>query len=202
MNKDDGEGFQLQQCHVKNDEIGNAVWCSARQRNCLRFIAEVFGMHLWALLPAFVGGAALFHVLIVLFGAHCWQAVTATFTLACLLSALCVVPCAALHGLSMHAALEVLVAGAGKRPLDTICQATCWGALCGCWLGAAGIPLDWEVSWQKWPWPCGAGAGAGALLGLIVGLVTRQHTKAGLPGAGHGGTWPPPCRDSGTTGCR
>ena len=54
---------------------------------------------------------------------------------------------------------------------DRLARAPGIAALCGAWLGAAAIPLDWDVPWQSWPACSVLIAYAGFAVGCTVSVL-------------------------------
>jgi hypothetical protein len=52
-------------------------------------------------------------------------------------------------------------------------------ALCGAWLGAVPLPLDWGTAWQEWPFGSAVGTCAGAALGICALCAARYLRAAG-----------------------
>eukprot|EP00897_Mesotaenium_endlicherianum_P008061 jgi/Mesen1/7283/ME000373S06358 len=89
---------------------------------------------------------------------------------ALLVSALTVVPCAAVLGTdgdSWRRVVSGRPAGAVESSLARVGE----GALLGAWLGAWPMPLDWERPWQEWPITPTCGLLGGYLVGLVISLV-------------------------------
>ncbi|CAI6341348.1 unnamed protein product [Periconia digitata] len=51
------------------------------------------------------------------------------------------------------------------------------GAVCGAWLGAVPIPLDWDREWQKWPVTIVTGAYIGYVFGRLLGGTMLKGKK-------------------------
>ncbi|KAF2743517.1 hypothetical protein M011DRAFT_471271, partial [Sporormia fimetaria CBS 119925] len=110
--------------------------------------------HIWsnilllcmALVLAAVMIAALQFALI-LFGAPVTDLRTHTFLCAAHMSVLMVIPFVYVHGITMTPLFEVVSL---QRPIDEV-QGAIMGTVVGAWAGAAPIPLDWVLDWQKWP---------------------------------------------------
>lgn len=51
-----------------------------------------------------------------------------------------------------------------------------YGSICGAWLGALVIPLDWDRWWQKWPISCLIGAVIGIFISLLIDMI-KQKSK-------------------------
>ncbi|KDO34252.1 hypothetical protein SPRG_19082 [Saprolegnia parasitica CBS 223.65] len=115
---------------------------------------------------------ALFHVLLIFFGAPVLDLVDRTLMLATLLAFLCVLPLTTAVGLVSFDAYVETVLHQRWRSHDER-QATCTflGTLFGAYIGALLLPLDWDRPWQQWPLPCVYGAVYGHLVGLLVSTL-------------------------------
>lgn len=119
-----------------------------------------------------------FFVGIILFGAPVLDCHEETLMLSAVLTLLAVFPLIAHAGVETSMQLLFGVKGYGK---DTIVEMLISNALltvCGAWLGAVVIPLDWNTPWQQWPIPCYLGAIGGYLLSNV-----RTVTKVTLMSA-------------------
>lgn len=120
---------------------------------------------------------------IILFGAPVLECHEETLMLSSLLTLLTVFP------LLLHVGIESsvqLLFGARNYGKDTIVEMLVSSAMmtvCGAWVGAVVIPLDWNTPWQKWPIPCYLGAVLGFLLSnvLTVLRVTLSHAAQKYP---------------------
>ncbi|XP_046963106.1 phosphatidylinositol-glycan biosynthesis class F protein [Vanessa cardui] len=113
-----------------------------------------------------------FFVGIILFGAPVLEYHEETLILSSLLTLLTVFPLIAHTGVEL--AVQLLF-GVKTFPRDTIIAMLVNNALltvCGAWLGAVVIPLDWNTPWQQWPIPCYLGAIGGYLLSNVL-TVTK-----------------------------
>ncbi|CAB3239560.1 unnamed protein product [Arctia plantaginis] len=109
-----------------------------------------------------------FFVGIILFGAPVLDSHEETLMLSTLLTLLTVFP------LIVHTGVETamqLLFGVKTYGRDTIIEMLVNNAIltiCGAWLGAVVIPLDWNTPWQVWPIPCYLGALGGFLLSNVL----------------------------------
>lgn len=109
-----------------------------------------------------------FFVGIILFGAPVLDSHEETLMLSTLLTLLTVFP------LIVHTGVETamqLLFGVKTYSKDTIIEMLVNNAIltiCGAWLGAVVIPLDWNTPWQVWPIPCYLGAIGGFLLSNVL----------------------------------
>lgn len=117
----------------------------------------------------FIGAAALFYMLAVLFGAPLFLEYEKTLTFAVLLSTLAILPSCLNLGADNTVALitGVKVTAYMSDMMLKNLQLT----LIGAWLGAVVIPLDWDRPWQVWPIPCCTGAVIGCAVANIVSLM-------------------------------
>lgn len=112
-----------------------------------------------------------FFVGIILFGAPVLECHEETLMLSSLLTLLTVFP------LLLHSGIETslqLLFGVKSYAKDTITEMLVSNALmavCGAWVGAVVIPLDWNTPWQKWPIPCYLGAVGGFLLSNVLTVL-------------------------------
>ncbi|XP_050679692.1 phosphatidylinositol-glycan biosynthesis class F protein [Leptidea sinapis] len=112
-----------------------------------------------------------FFIGIILFGAPFLDNHEETLMLSCLLTLLAVFPLVAHIGVEM--AMQLLF-GVKSFTRDTIIAMLVNNAvftLCGAWLGAVVIPLDWNTPWQVWPIPCYLGAVGGYLLANVLTVL-------------------------------
>ncbi|CAH0725386.1 unnamed protein product, partial [Brenthis ino] len=121
-----------------------------------------------------LGVTLSFFVGIILFGAPFLEYHEETLMLSSLLTLLTVFPLIAHTGVEL--AVQLLF-GLKNFSRDTIIAMLVNNALltvCGAWLGAVVIPLDWNTPWQQWPISCYLGAIGGYLLSnvLTVAKVT------------------------------
>lgn len=108
----------------------------------------------------------LFAFLVVALGAPALDHYPETFTLAVLLTVLCVFPM--VQFLGVRNAVKVLGGACDLgfiNKLDVayvdVCKNTAIGVLIGAWAGSMVYPLDWDRSWQAYPIPNIVGAIAG-----------------------------------------
>lgn len=112
-----------------------------------------------------------FFIGIILFGAPVLECHEETLMLSSLLTLLTVFP------LLLHTGIETsvqLLFGVKNYGRDTIVEMLVNNAMmtvCGAWLGAVVIPLDWNTPWQKWPIPCYLGAIGGFLLSNVLSVL-------------------------------
>lgn len=112
-----------------------------------------------------------FFVGMILFGAPVLDSHEETLMLSALLTLLTVFPLVANAG--VESAMQLLF-GVKHFSRDTIIEMLVNNALltvCGAWLGAVVIPLDWNTPWQKWPIPCYLGAIGGHLLSNVLTVL-------------------------------
>ncbi|XP_045765776.1 glycosylphosphatidylinositol anchor biosynthesis protein 11 [Maniola jurtina] len=131
----------------------------------------------------FFGVVFCFFVAIILFGAPVLENHDGTLMLSCLLTLLTIFPLIAHAG--VESAMQLLF-GVKNFSRDTIIAMLVNNALmtiCGAWLGAVVIPLDWNTPWQQWPIPCYLGAIGGYLLSnvLTVTKVTLMSASNKYP---------------------
>ena len=119
-------------------------------------------------------GAAALHVTFVLLGAPLFENCVATAAMALWLSLLTCAPVAWHLG---------PVAPRWRRVLFLFDYATAderavawytWTVLGAAWASAAVIPLDWDVWWQEWPYPCFAAATASVPVAGLVALCSYK----------------------------
>ncbi|KAG7308109.1 hypothetical protein JYU34_006770 [Plutella xylostella] len=126
-----------------------------------------------------------FFVGIILFGAPVLESHEETLMLSALLTLLTVFP------LIAHAGVETsmqLLFGVKSYTKDSIFEMLVNNSIltvCGAWLGAVVIPLDWNTPWQQWPIPCYLGALGGYLLSNVLTvfkmtLVTASYKYPSL----------------------
>ncbi|CAK1599133.1 unnamed protein product [Parnassius mnemosyne] len=112
-----------------------------------------------------------FFVGIILFGAPVLESHDETLMLSTLLTLLTVFPLIALTG--VEASMQLLF-GVKNFSRDTVIEMLVNNALltvCGAWLGAVVIPLDWNTPWQQWPIPCYLGAIGGYVFSNVLSVV-------------------------------
>ncbi|KAL0833057.1 hypothetical protein ABMA28_001170 [Loxostege sticticalis] len=108
---------------------------------------------------------------IILFGAPLLECHEETLMLAALMTLLTVFPLIAHTGVEASMQLVFGIKTYGK---DTIIQMLINNSLltvCGAWLGAVVIPLDWNTPWQQWPIPCYLGAVGGYVLSNVLTVL-------------------------------
>lgn len=112
-----------------------------------------------------------FFIGIILFGAPVLDKHEETLMLSSLLTLLSVFPLVAHTGI--ESAMQLLF-GVKIFSKDSIIAMLVNNALlcvCGAWLGAVVIPLDWNTPWQQWPIPCYLGAIGGYLLSNVLTVL-------------------------------
>lgn len=118
-----------------------------------------------------LGTLISFFVGIILFGAPVLDCHEETLMLSTLLTLLTVFPLIAYTG--VESSMQLLF-GVRSYAKDTIIDMLITNALltiCGAWLGAIAIPLDWNTPWQQWPIPCYLGAIGGYLLANVLTVL-------------------------------
>ncbi|CAH2244809.1 glycosylphosphatidylinositol anchor biosynthesis protein 11 [Pararge aegeria] len=130
-----------------------------------------------------LGVVFCFFIAIILFGAPVLDHHDGTLLLSSLLTLLTIFPLIAHTG--VESAMQLLF-GVKIFSRDTIIAMLVNNALmtvCGAWLGAVVIPLDWNTPWQQWPIPCYLGAIGGYLLSnvLTVSKVTLMSASNKYP---------------------
>lgn len=118
-----------------------------------------------------LGTLTSFFVGIILFGAPVLDCHEETLMLSTLLTLLTVFPLIAYTG--VESSMQLLF-GVRSYAKDTIIDMLVTNALltvCGAWLGALVIPLDWNTPWQQWPIPCYLGAIGGYLLANVLTVL-------------------------------
>lgn len=119
-----------------------------------------------------------FFVGIILFGAPFLEYHEETLMLSSLLTLLTVFPLIAHTG--VESAVQLLF-GVKTFSRDTIIAMLVNNALltvCGAWLGAVVIPLDWNTPWQQWPISCYLGALGGYVLSNVL-TITKVTLMSG-----------------------
>lgn len=112
-----------------------------------------------------------FFIGIILFGAPVLDCHEETLMLSALLTLLTVFPLIAHTG--VETSMQLLF-GVRNYAKDSIMEMLVTNALltvCGAWLGAVVIPLDWNTPWQQWPIPCYLGALGGYLLSNVLNVL-------------------------------
>lgn len=118
-----------------------------------------------------LGTLTSFFIGIILFGAPVLDCHEETLMLSALLTLLTVFPLIAYTG--VESSVQLLF-GVRSYSKDTIIDMLITNALlsvCGAWLGAIVIPLDWNTPWQQWPIPCYLGAIGGYLLANVLTVL-------------------------------
>ncbi|KAI5644385.1 GPI biosynthesis protein family pig-F domain-containing protein [Phthorimaea operculella] len=108
---------------------------------------------------------------IILFGAPFFDGHEETLMLSTLLTLLTVFPLIAHSGVETAAQLMFGVKSYGKDTIIEMLVNNAVLAVCGAWLGAVVIPLDWNTPWQVWPIPCYLGAIGGYLLSNVLTVL-------------------------------
>ncbi|EQC34543.1 hypothetical protein SDRG_07870 [Saprolegnia diclina VS20] len=126
-----------------------------------------------------IAAIALFHVVLIFFGAPVLDLIDRTLMLATLLAFLCVLPLTTAVGLASFDSYVETVLHQRWRSHDEQ-QATCTflGTLFGAYIGALLLPLDWDRPWQQWPLPCVYGGVYGHTLGLLVSTLWHVATSS------------------------
>ncbi|XP_063360795.1 phosphatidylinositol-glycan biosynthesis class F protein [Cydia amplana] len=112
-----------------------------------------------------------FFIGIILFGAPVLDCHEETLMLSSLLTLLTVFPLVAHTG--VETSMQLLF-GVKNFAKDSVLEMLVNNALltvCGAWLGAVVIPLDWNTPWQVWPIPCYLGAIGGYLLSNVLNVL-------------------------------
>lgn len=112
-----------------------------------------------------------FFIGIILFGAPVLDNHEQTLMLSTLLTLLTVFPLIAHSG--VETSMQLLF-GVKSYSKDSVIEMLVNNALltvCGAWLGAVVIPLDWNTPWQQWPIPCYLGAIGGYLLSNVLTVL-------------------------------
>ncbi|KAJ7075418.1 GPI biosynthesis protein family Pig-F-domain-containing protein [Mycena belliarum] len=150
-----------------------------RARMDERKLTSVF--HAWLTTAA---ASAIFHGVLVLFGAplasHIWK----TYLLSFLISVLTVFPPAYTLGcpLIMSAPdavmtrmtwVRVFAEFSTRTPVERALLYPAVGTILGCWAGAIPIALDWDRPWQAWPLTPAFGAVAGYIVSSIAALTAN-----------------------------
>ncbi|KAF8513241.1 GPI biosynthesis protein family Pig-F-domain-containing protein [Gautieria morchelliformis] len=127
--------------------------------------------------------SALFHIIIVLFGAPISSHIGHTYLLSLLLSLLTIfvpsytlsLPIASLSITTRDETALQCIRLFIQRQLHTAVERALVfpviGSFVGCWVGAFPIPLDWDRPWQAWPLTPAYGALAGHLIGSWSSLL-------------------------------
>uniref|UniRef100_A0A2P2I522 Phosphatidylinositol-glycan biosynthesis class F protein-like n=2 Tax=Hirondellea gigas TaxID=1518452 RepID=A0A2P2I522_9CRUS len=120
-----------------------------------------------------VGCLLALHGVIVLFGAPLFSQVSETFHLSLLVTCLtCVRPFLTLGSHALHSLLTYKrITGVSESEVRAVL------VLCGAWLGALPIPLDWDRPWQTWPLTCTFGALLGEAAASVYLLSHARQLK-------------------------
>ncbi|XP_049869859.1 phosphatidylinositol-glycan biosynthesis class F protein [Pectinophora gossypiella] len=150
---------------------------SKASKNRARDIAKSVMVLLCVMFCFFVG--------IILFGAPFLDCHEETLMLSALLTLLTVFPMIAHAGVEPSMQLVFGLKGYGKDTIVEMLVNNAMLTVCGAWLGAVVIPLDWNTPWQQWPIPCYLGAIGGYLLSnvltvLKVSLMTAAYKYPSL----------------------
>ncbi|EGZ21381.1 hypothetical protein PHYSODRAFT_557448 [Phytophthora sojae] len=116
-------------------------------------------------------GSAVFHVIVVLFGAPVVDLWMQTLLLAVLLSSCVTMPLALHLGCAPRKWLDLLLELSVGNALELYLVCSSIGAMLGAYVGALPIPLDWDRPWQQWPLTCVYGALIGHTAGILVSVV-------------------------------
>ncbi|KAG7385036.1 hypothetical protein PHYPSEUDO_001972 [Phytophthora pseudosyringae] len=116
-------------------------------------------------------GSAVFHVVVVLFGAPVVDLWMQTLLLAVLLASCVTMPLALHLGPAPRKWLDLLLelSVSNTQELYLVCSSI--GAMLGAYVGALPIPLDWDRPWQQWPLTCVYGTLLGHAAGILVSIV-------------------------------
>ncbi|ORX44944.1 hypothetical protein DM01DRAFT_1177664 [Hesseltinella vesiculosa] len=119
-----------------------------------------------------LAATAVFHVILVLFGASLTHDVYNTGLFAAYLAVMTVMT-----------AFQTLAPSAGQIWIKVFlqhCPTTTYEiyaytqvicTLIGAWIGAVVLPLDWDRDWQKWPISCVVSTFLGHFVGVVTGFV-------------------------------
>ncbi|CAK1546306.1 unnamed protein product [Leptosia nina] len=108
---------------------------------------------------------------IMLFGAPVLDKHEETLMLSSLLTLLTVFPLVAHCGVEPAVQLLFGVKSFNKDTIVAMLVNNALLTLCGAWLGAVVIPLDWNTPWQQWPIPCYLGALGGYVLSNVLTVL-------------------------------
>ncbi|UIZ27448.1 hypothetical protein KXD40_005515 [Peronospora effusa] len=136
--------------------------------------------HITSGIIGFMLGTAVFHVIVVLFGAPVVEYVTnnkfvalwmQTLLLAVLLSSCVTMPLALHLGCAPRKWLDLLLelSVTNTQELYLVCSSI--GSMFGAYVGALPIPLDWDRPWQQWPLTCVYGTLLGHATGVFISFV-------------------------------
>ncbi|KAF9798667.1 hypothetical protein SFRURICE_006997 [Spodoptera frugiperda] len=112
-----------------------------------------------------------FFVGIILFGAPVLDCHEETLMLSLLLTLLTVFPLLLHTGVESSLQLLFGIRNYGKNTVIEMLVNNALLTVCGAWVGAVVIPLDWNTPWQKWPIPCYLGAVGGFLLSNVLTVL-------------------------------
>ncbi|XP_026755510.2 phosphatidylinositol-glycan biosynthesis class F protein [Galleria mellonella] len=132
---------------------------SKANKNRVGDILKSFVFLLVALFCFFIG--------IMLFGAPILDCHEETLMLSSLMSLLAVFPLIAHSGVEASMQLLFGIKNYGRDTITEMLVNNSIMTVCGAWLGAVVIPLDWNTPWQQWPVPCYLGAISGYLLSNV-----------------------------------
>ncbi|XP_053603865.1 phosphatidylinositol-glycan biosynthesis class F protein [Plodia interpunctella] len=135
-------------------------------------ILKSFAFMLVVLFSFFVG--------IILFGAPALDCHEQTLMLSALMTLLTVFPLIAHSGVESSMQLLFGIKNYGRNTIMEMLVNNSIVTVCGAWLGAVVIPLDWNTPWQQWPIPCYLGAIGGYLLSNVftvfkVAMLSAVH---------------------------
>lgn len=124
-----------------------------------------------------------FFVSIILFGAPALESHEDTLMLSALMTLLTIFPMICHSWVEASMQLLFGVKGYSKNSIFEMLVNNAVLTLCGAWLGAVVIPLDWNRPWQQWPIPCYLGALGGYLLSnaLTVLQITLMSASQKYP---------------------
>ncbi|PBK63734.1 hypothetical protein ARMSODRAFT_962765 [Armillaria solidipes] len=142
----------------------------------------------WALTLA---SSAIFHGVLVLFGAPLLSHWLQTYLLALFLAILVIFTPAYTYGPpTLSSDTESLVVRmtwvrlfaefSVRTPVERAIVYPAVGTLVGCWVGAVPIALDWDRPWQAWPLTPTFGALAGYILASMVALTASAVTSLAM----------------------
>ncbi|XP_013184528.1 phosphatidylinositol-glycan biosynthesis class F protein [Amyelois transitella] len=104
---------------------------------------------------------------IILFGAPALDCHEQTLMLSALMTLLTVFPLIAHVGVELSMQLLFNLKSYEKNTIIEMLVNNSIITICGAWLGAVVIPLDWNTPWQQWPISCYLGAIGGYLLSNV-----------------------------------
>jgi len=122
---------------------------------------------------SFVAGAAVWHALLVCFGAPLVQLAHLTLLFACVLSAFTAVPFAMVFGFNRAVFEKLFFVDAPESDSEKRVHLSAVAMAAGAWVGSLPMLLDWDRPWQQWPIPCFYGAVVGYLVGALIFATTR-----------------------------